>query len=85
MVYNSIISKQSLVEQCPSDDTDTEINLGCLLYKVNTIWSHKNWNSNMSGDLLMTFFYWLQVSEILLRIVSCCNRMKLKWDLVWLG
>nr|XP_022317500.1 tetratricopeptide repeat protein 30A-like isoform X1 [Crassostrea virginica]XP_022317679.1 tetratricopeptide repeat protein 30A-like isoform X1 [Crassostrea virginica] len=24
---------KSLVEQCPSDDTDTEINLGCLLYK----------------------------------------------------
>lgn len=26
---------QSLVEQCPSDDPDTEVNLGCLLYKVN--------------------------------------------------
>ncbi|ELU05516.1 hypothetical protein CAPTEDRAFT_145766 [Capitella teleta] len=24
---------QSLVEQCPSDDPDTEINLGCLLFK----------------------------------------------------
>ncbi|XP_056017937.1 tetratricopeptide repeat protein 30A-like isoform X1 [Ostrea edulis] len=24
---------KSLVEQCPSDDPDTEINLGCLLYK----------------------------------------------------
>ena len=25
---------QSLVEQCPADDPDTEINLGCLLFKV---------------------------------------------------
>ena len=23
-----------MVEQCPADDADTEINLGCLLYKV---------------------------------------------------
>ena len=23
-----------MVEQCPADDPDTEINLGCLLYKV---------------------------------------------------
>lgn len=29
-----LFSQQSLVEQCPSDDPDTEINLGCLLYKV---------------------------------------------------
>ena len=27
-------SAQSLVEQCPADDPDTEINLGCLLFKV---------------------------------------------------
>ena len=25
---------QSMVEQCPADDPDTEVNLGCLLYKV---------------------------------------------------
>ena len=25
---------QSLVEQCPADDPDTEINVACLLYKV---------------------------------------------------
>ena len=25
---------QSLVEQCPADDPDTEINFACLLYKV---------------------------------------------------
>lgn len=24
---------QSLVDQCPSSDPDTEVNLGCLLYK----------------------------------------------------
>ena len=23
-----------MVEQCPADDPDTEVNLGCLLYKV---------------------------------------------------
>lgn len=26
-----------MVEQCPADDPDTEVNLGCLLYKVETI------------------------------------------------
>ena len=25
---------KSLVEQCPADDPDTEINFGCLLFKV---------------------------------------------------
>ena len=25
---------QSLVEQCPTDDPDTEVNMGCLLFKV---------------------------------------------------
>lgn len=25
---------KSLVENCPSDDPDTEVNLGCLLFKV---------------------------------------------------
>ena len=24
---------KSLVDQCPAEDTDTEINLACLLYK----------------------------------------------------
>ena len=28
---------QSLVEQLPSDDPDTEINLGCLLFKVSRV------------------------------------------------
>lgn len=28
------VAAKSLVDQCPSDDIDTEINLGCLLYKV---------------------------------------------------
>ena len=27
---------QSMVEQCAADDPDTEINLGCLLFKVMT-------------------------------------------------
>ena len=33
-----------MVEQCPADDADTEINLGCLLYKVrkNTISCEKD-------------------------------------------
>ena len=30
----SVLQIQSMVEQCPADDADTEINLGCLLYKV---------------------------------------------------
>ncbi|XP_074647569.1 intraflagellar transport protein 70A-like [Tubulanus polymorphus] len=30
---DDIPGAQSLVEQCPSDDPDTEINLGCLLFK----------------------------------------------------
>ena len=25
---------KSMVEQCAADDPDTEVNLGCLLYKV---------------------------------------------------
>ena len=25
---------QTLVEQCPADDTDTEFNMGCVLFKV---------------------------------------------------
>ena len=36
-IYKSICLvsiQQSLVEQCPGDDPDTEINLGCLLFKV---------------------------------------------------
>ena len=27
------LCQQSLVEQCPNDDPDTEVNLGCLLFK----------------------------------------------------
>ena len=29
-----MIAAKNLVDQCPADDVDTEINLGCLLYKV---------------------------------------------------
>lgn len=28
-----LMSAKSLVDSCPADDLDTEINLGCLLYK----------------------------------------------------
>ncbi len=28
-----VIAAKSLVDQCPADDTDTDINRGCLLYK----------------------------------------------------
>ena len=28
------VAAKNLVDQCPADDIDTEINLGCLLYKV---------------------------------------------------
>lgn len=31
-----MVAAKSLVDQCPADDVDTEINLGCLLYKVQT-------------------------------------------------
>lgn len=30
---------KSLVDQCPADDPDTEVNHGCLLYKV---WTSKH-------------------------------------------
>ena len=30
-------SLQTLVEQCPSDDPDTEFNMGCILFKVCTV------------------------------------------------
>lgn len=29
-----MVAAKNLVDQCPADDVDTEINLGCLLYKV---------------------------------------------------
>lgn len=29
-----LLAARSLVDSCPADDVDTEINLGCLLYKV---------------------------------------------------
>ena len=29
-----IVAAKNLIDQCPEDDVDTEINLGCLLYKV---------------------------------------------------
>lgn len=29
-----VLSSKSLVDACPSDDPDKEVNLGCLLYKV---------------------------------------------------
>lgn len=32
-MFSFKIYKQSLVEQCPSEDPDTEVNLGCLLFK----------------------------------------------------
>lgn len=32
-----MVSAKNLVDQCPVDDVDTEINLGCLLYKVKII------------------------------------------------
>lgn len=32
-----VVTAKNLVDQCPMDDVDTEINLGCLLYKVQKI------------------------------------------------
>jgi len=29
-----MVAAKNLVDHCPADDIDTEINLGCLLYKV---------------------------------------------------
>lgn len=29
-----VLSAKKLVDFCPSDDPDKEVNLGCLLYKV---------------------------------------------------
>lgn len=29
-----VLSAKKLVDSCPSDDPDKEVNLGCLLYKV---------------------------------------------------
>lgn len=29
-----LITAKNFVDTCPKDDPDTEINLGCLLYKV---------------------------------------------------
>lgn len=29
-----VVAAKNLVDQCPADDIDTDINLGCLLYKV---------------------------------------------------
>ena len=29
-----IVAAKNLIDQCSIDDIDTEINLGCLLYKV---------------------------------------------------
>lgn len=31
-------SLQTLVEQCASDDPDTDFNMGCVLFKVCTVW-----------------------------------------------
>lgn len=30
-----LVSAKNLVDLCAPDDPDTEVNLGCLLYKVN--------------------------------------------------
>lgn len=49
MIMEHVFLFQSMVEQCAADDPDTEINLGCLLYKVMTylectlclkLWTH---------------------------------------------
>ena len=31
---DELVDAKSLVDKCPKDDPDTEINRGCLLYKV---------------------------------------------------
>lgn len=31
---DDIVAAKNLIDQCPTDDLDTEVNLGCLLYKV---------------------------------------------------
>ena len=36
MVVLLCTSLQTLVEQCASDDADTEFNMGCVLFKVCT-------------------------------------------------
>ena len=36
MIMVHVFLFQSMVEQCAADDPDTEINLGCLLFKVMT-------------------------------------------------
>lgn len=33
---DDLVAVKGLVDQCPMDDTDTEVNFGCLLYKVRT-------------------------------------------------
>lgn len=39
-----ITGAKTYVDQCPADDVDTDINLGCLLYKVETtfFWQKNN-------------------------------------------
>lgn len=32
-----VVAAKALIDQCPEDDVDTEINLGCLLYKVGSM------------------------------------------------
>ena len=34
---NHCFPVQTLVEQCPNDDPDTEYNMGCVLYKVTSL------------------------------------------------
>jgi len=35
--HSMLFHAQTLVEQCASDDPDTEFNMGCVLFKVRTI------------------------------------------------
>lgn len=71
---------QTLVEQCASDDTDTDFNMGCVLFKVCTLWA---WLTSCTRHPLPHY------SRLLLKVVhsqftlwwicSGCSNSSLNW------
>ena len=64
---------QTLVEQCASDDTDTDFNMGCVLFKVCTLWPHVH----VIQSLLLLKVVHSQFT--LWWICSSCSNSSLNW------